>query len=237
MRVFKSGLAAILLVLVSLAAFAAYKLWPFGAEVPLLQTPEWKDKRIGELYSGRLQLRRESEGGGALFLKRVDLEPVYRYDPQTRSLSAVTEKEWLNASGPIATCMDQLAKPDPVRIRVDHGAHKLLIAEREVPTAARLAVSSLSSPSGHWLAVLSATGPIIPAFTLLGGERVLGRRYHEIKSLPGGASSNNSIQIPVVNTITTQQLCWSTDEKFVVYADGSFSSLAVVETKLGSRNQ
>lgn len=228
------GLAALLLVSLSFVTFMVFKLWPFGADVPLLRTPEWKDKRIGELYSGRLQLRRKTEAGGALLLKRVDVEPVYQYDPQTRTLSGVTDKEWLDASGPTAKCMDQHAKPDPVRIRVDNGTHKLLIAGREVPTAANLALGSLSSPSGNWLAVLSATGPTISSFN---GDQVLGRRYHEVKSLPDAVSSGHSIQIPVVDTITTLQLCWSADEKFVVYNGADFSSLVVVETNLDSRNQ
>lgn len=237
LRFVKPALAAVSLSLISFVAFMAFRIWPFGADVPLLQTPEWKDKHIGELYSGRLQLRRETQAGGALLLKRVDLEPVYRYDPPRKTLNAVTDKEWLNASGPIANCMDQLAKPGRVRIRVDHGTHKLLVAEREVSTAASLALSSLSSPSGNWVAVLSATGPTIPAFALLSGDRVLGRRYHEVKSVPDAVPAGKSIQIPVVDTITTLQLCWSADEKFVVYNDGSFSSVAVVETNLDSRNQ
>ena len=236
MRFFKLCSAAFLLVLLSFVTLVAFKLWSFGADVPLLQTPKWKDKRLGELYSGWLQLRRETKAGGALLLKRVDVDPVYRYDPQTRTLSAVTEKEWLNASGPIAKCMEQLAKPGPVQIRVDYGVHKLLIAEREVPTVASFALGSLSSPSGNWVAVLSATGPIIPSAGLFSGNQVLGHRYHEIKSVPAAMSGGDAIQIPVVDTVTTQQLCWSADEKFVTYNDGSFSSLVVVETNLDSHN-
>jgi hypothetical protein len=236
-RFVKMGLAAILLVSLSFVIFMVFKLWPFGADVPLFRTPEWKDKRIGELYSGRLQLRRKTEAGGALLLKRLDVEPVYQYDPQTGTFSAVTDKEWLNASGPTAKCMDELAKPNPVQIGVDNVTHKLIIAGREVPTAASLALGSQSSPSGKWLAVLSATGPAISLFSMMSGDRVLGRRYHEVKSLPDAVSSGHSIQIPVVDTITTLQLCWSADEKFVVYNDGSFSSLVVVETNLDSRNQ
>lgn len=236
-RFLKPGLTAVLLVLLSYGTFMAFKLWPFGADLPLLKTPEWEHKHIGELYTGRLQLRRETEAGGPLLLKRVDLEPVYRYDPQTRTLSAVTDKEWLNAGGPIARCLDQLAKPGGVRIRVDHGTHKLLVAEREVSTAASIALSSLTSPSGNWVAVLSATGPIIPPITLLNGDRILGRRYHEVKSLPDVVSARSSIQIPVVNTVSTLELCWSADEKFVVYNDVEFSSLVVVATNLNSRDQ
>lgn len=70
----KIGLAVVLLGPLSFVTFMMFKVWPFGADVPLLRTPEWKDKHIGELYSGRLQLRRETEAGGALLLKRVDLE-------------------------------------------------------------------------------------------------------------------------------------------------------------------
>ena len=68
-------------------------------------------------------------------------------------------------------------------------------------------------------------------------ERILGRRYHEVKSLPDAVSAGASIQIPVVNTITTLELCWSADEKFVVYNDVEFSSLVVVETNLNSPDQ
>jgi hypothetical protein len=60
---------------------------------------------------------------------------------------------------------------------------------------------------------------------------------HEVKSVPDAVSAGKSIQIPVVNTTTTLQRCWSADEKFVVYIDGSFSSLVVVETNLDSRNK
>ena len=236
LRFVKPALAAVLLILISFVTFMAFRIFPFGADVPLLRTPEWTDKHIGELHSGRLQLRRESEAG-ALLLKRTNVEPVYRYDPQKRTLNSVTDTEWANANGPIADCMEQLAGPGGVRIRVDQGTHKLLVAEREIPTAASVALSALRSPSGNWVAVLSATGPVMPPFTLLHGSRVLGARYHEVKSVPDAVSAGKAIQIPVVNTITTQQLCWSPDEKFVVYSDGSFSSLAVVETNLDSRNQ
>src|ERR1700752_5230869 len=125
LRLFKPGLVTVSLCLLSFGAFMAFKLWPFGADVPLLKTPEWKDKHIGELISGRLQLRRETEAGGALLLNRVDLETVYRYEPQTRALSAVTDKEWLNAGGPIAKCIEQQAKPDRIRIRIDSWNQKL----------------------------------------------------------------------------------------------------------------
>lgn len=237
LRFLRLGFVALLVLLLSLGAFMTFKLWPFGADVPLLKTPDWKDQHIGELHSGHLQLRRETEAGGSLLLKRIDLETVYRYDPNTRTLSAATNKEWSGARGPIAKCSDQQATPDPIQVRIEPSKRKMFVGEREVSTAASIPLSYLTSPSGKWMAVLSASGPVLPAMMLFGGDRVLGARQHEIISLPGTVSAGSSTQIPVPNTLTTMQLCWSADEKFVVYNDGSFSSLVVVETTLNPANK
>ena len=237
LRFLRLGLVALLVLLLSLGAFMTFKLWSFGADVPLLRTPDWENQHIGELDSGHLELRRETEAGGSLLLKRVDLETVYRYDPNTRSLSAVTEKEWSEARGVIAKCSDQQAAPDRIQIRIERRDRKMFVGQREVSTAASIPLGYLTSPSGKWIAVLSATGPVVPAVMLFSGDRVLGARHHEIRSLPDTVSAGSSIQIPVPNTLTTMQLCWSADEKFVVYNDGSFSSLVVVETALNPPNQ
>lgn len=237
LRVLKLGLVALLVLLLSLGAFMTFKLWPFGADVPLLRTPAWENQHIGELDSGHLELRRETEAGGSLLLKRVALQTVYRYDPNRRSLSAVTEKEWSGARGVIAKCSDQQAAPDRIQIRIERRNRKMFVGQREVSTAASIPLGYLTSPSGKWMAVLSATGPVVPAVMLFSGDRVLGARHHEIMSLPDTVSAGSSIQIPVPNTLTTMQLCWSADEKFVVYNDGSFSSLVVVETALNPPNQ
>lgn len=236
LRFLRLGLVALLVLLLSLGAFMTFKLWPFGADVPLLQTPDWENKHIGELNSGQLQLRRETEAGGSLLLKRIDLETVYGYDPNTRTLGAVSDKEWSGARGPIATCAEQLATPDPVRVRIVRSERRMFVGQREVSTAASIPLGYLTSPSGKWMAVLSANGPVVPAVMLFSGDRVLGARHHEIMSLPDTVSAGSSIQIPVPNTLTTMQPCWSADEKFVVYNDGSFSSLVVVETTLNPPN-
>jgi len=237
LRFLRLGLVALMVLLLSFGAFMTFRLWPFGAEVPLLKTPDWEDKHIGELNSGQLQLRRETEAGGSLLLKRIDLETVYRYDPNTRTLSTVTDKEWLNARGLITKCSEQQATPDRIRIRIERREHKMFVGEREVSTAGSIPLGYLSSPTGKWVAVLSATGPVVPAMMFFSGDRVLGARHHEIRSLPDMVSAGSSTQIPVPNTLTTMQICWSADEKFVVYHDGSFSSLVVVETTLNPPNQ
>lgn len=237
LRFVKFGLVAVVVLLLSLGAIMTFRLWPVGADVPLFKTPDWEGKHIGELNSGHLLVRRETEAGGALLLKRIDLETVYRYDPNTRAFSAVTEHEWLNSRGAIAACVDQRATPERVRIRIDRRNHKMFAGEREVSTAAKIPLSSLTSPTGKWVAVLSATGPVVPALMFFSGDRVLGARHHEIISLSNMVSTGGSTQIPVPNTLTTMQLCWSADEKFVIYHDGNFSSLVVVETPLNPSHQ
>src|ERR1051326_1533495 len=72
--------AAVLLIsLLSAGVFVWLKFYPTGADVPLLKTPDWELKDLNE-YRDTFLLRRETADGGALLLKRTDIETVYRYD-------------------------------------------------------------------------------------------------------------------------------------------------------------
>ena len=175
--------------------------------------------------------RRETVDGNALLLKRDDIETVYRYDVHTRSLSAVTNQEWVNASGPISKCSGLGSTPPAVGVRFDGPNFKVIIRDQPVATAGRIALDYLVSPTGNWVAILSATGPVIPTL-LYDRGRVLGQRYHEGAPVPGAASTGKPIRIPIISTTGVQLPCWSADENFVVYTDPNFSSLVVVETSL-----
>jgi hypothetical protein len=234
LRFISLGLVAVVVLLLSLGVFMVFKLWPTGGDVPLLRTPGWEGKHIDELKRGRLTLRRETFEGGALLLKRVDLEPVYRYDLQARSLDAVTDKEWLNAGGPISACSGLGSTPPPVPVRLDDSSNKLVIGDREVSTTGKVPLDYLVSPSGKWVAVLSADGPVI---SMLFSGRVLGQRYHQLVAVNDAVSTGSSIRIPVMNTLGTLLPCWSVDEKLVIYTDANFSSLVVVETASLHPNQ
>ena len=188
LHLFKLGAVAAVVVLLTIGVFMVLKLWPRRGDVPLLSTPDWKGKNIHEPNSGRLLLRRETLAGGALLLKRVDLETVYRYDPQARSLSSVTDKEWLSAGGPIGACSGAGSTPPMAPVRFDGPNYKLLIAGREASTAGKLALDYLISPTGKWVAVLSAPGPVLPQF-FWEGDHVLGQRYHQVLSVPDAVSA------------------------------------------------
>lgn len=136
---------------VSVFSFGVYlwlKIWPEYGDVPRLRTPEWEFRDVSD-GSPQLMLRRETTAGGALLLKRADLKTVYRYDPQTRSIKAVTDVEWENAGGQVAKCSDQ-RHPDPSVLRRDDHTHKLFSGNREIPTAGGFAMDELVSPSRKW---------------------------------------------------------------------------------------
>ena len=92
-------------------------------------------------------------------------------------------------------------------------------------------MDELSAPSGKWVAVHSAAGPVTQAI-VPGGHVIFGQRYHEIMSLPDLARVGKPVRIPSDASRSPLHPCWSADEKFVVYQDDGFWMLAVVETGL-----
>ncbi|HKU78194.1 MAG TPA: hypothetical protein VJR02_30065 [Pyrinomonadaceae bacterium] len=236
-------LAAVLVVVVSvlsLGIYLALKFWPRGADVPMLKTPAWALKDFDE-YHWEFMLRRETTAGGALLIKRTDLETVYRYDPQERSLNAVGDTEWQKAGGPIAKCFDyRTRKPArDVMVTQNDRDHQLLIGKpnalREVPTAGGYPLQNEVSPSGRWVAVLSGTGPAIPSLSPFSGEFILGQRYHEILSLPDTQQVSKPIRFPVRDIKAFFNACWSADEEFVVHTHWQYTDLVVIPTGVSSR--
>jgi|ERR1043166_638415 hypothetical protein len=235
--------AAVLLIsLLSAGVFVWLKFYPTGADVPLLKTPDWELKDLNE-YRDTFLLRRETADGGALLLKRTDIETVYRYDPKARTVKAVNGSVWENAGGQIRNCKDYMppavySRQQPV-VRayphIDVPTKRLLIDQREVKTAARYPIETQQSPSGRWLSVLSGAGPSIPPLLPLSGDWVLGQRYHEVLSLPDGSRVGSAIRFPVLDTKDFGSMCWSADEQFVVYTSWTFRALVVIETGVNSR--
>lgn len=224
----------------SLGIYLSFKVWPIGADVPMLQTPAWERKDLNT-YRDELMLRRETKDGGALLLKRSDLETVYRYDPQSQSLSTVADAEWQKAGGPIAKCFDykNIKVPRDVTVTHNETKHQLLIGKpgalREVPTAGGYPLKEEISTSGKWVAVLSAAGPAIPPLAPMSGYITLGQRYHEILSLPDARQVSKPIRFPVNDTKDFFHVCWSADDEFVVHVYWLYSYLVVVPTGVSSR--
>ena len=213
--------------LLSAGVYVWLKVWPNRGDVSLMRTPAWEFRdREGE----QLRLRRETEAGGALLLKRTDLKSVYRYDPRTRGLKEVTEAEWERARGAVGFCGGQTGA-GPL-LRRDDRLHKLFAGEREIPTAGAIPLDEVRSPSGKWVVVYSAAGPAIASILPFSKDLALGQRYQEIMSLPDVVPVGKPVRIPVDAYYTYLYPCWSADEKFVVYTDGVLRFLVVVETGL-----
>ena len=218
--------AVVVISLLSAGVYLWLKMWPEYGDVARLRTPAWEYKGSDGYSTPLLLLRRETQTGGALLLKRTGLETVYRYDPQKRSLQAVTEVKWQNAGGPIARCLDQGHV-----LRRDDREYKLFAGDREIPTAGGVAIDDRRSPSGKWVAVHSAAGPVKASIIPDGSKLIYGQRYHEILSLPDLARVGKPVRIPAEPSRSPMHPCWSADDKFVVYADDNFWMVAVVETE------
>ena len=242
LKILLTAVGVVVLLLLAACLYIALKLWPMGGDVPQQKTPAWAFKGNNE-YKRELMLRRETETGGALLIKRTDLEIVYRYDPQTRRIGPVSDSQWQNSTGPITNCFDYFTRnrvSDGPILTINEPAHKLLIGKpgawRELPTAGGYPLALRESPSGRWVAVLSGTGPAIPPLLpLLGGHWILGQRYHEIMSIADASPVGKAIKFPVDDTKDFFHMCWSADEEFVVHTYWLYTYLVVVPTGVSSR--
>ena len=225
------GAAVVVVFLLTIGVLFGMRLRLNRGDVPLLKTPEWEFQHLDD-FEGQLMLRRESEWGGALLLKRSDLETVYSYNPSTETVKAVPAAQWENARGPIARCRDQHLAGIHSGLRRDDREHKLFAGEREIPTAGGLVLNNRTSPSGRWAVVVSAAGPAVPSFFPF-GDLIYGQRYHEIISLPDGARVDRPIRIPVNDRNDFLEPCWTADEKTVVYTTYFLNLLVVVNTGVG----
>lgn len=189
-------------------------------DVPLFETPAWRS-------TGVILLRSEEEGKGALLLKHRERGAVYFYDPKTQNLSLVSTELWQKASGSIGNCELQVP-PSPSKMDIDKSG-KLRASDIEVATAGTTILDLRVSPSGNKVAVLSADGPkdgsILP---FLGSGGVAGQHYHQLLSLPGAVPIGKPVRLPLESKKVGITVCWSPDERYVVYSDILYSHLSIV---------
>jgi hypothetical protein len=192
--------------------------------VPAFETPAWG-------ADGALSMRHESAPGGALLLRHSAAGAVYRYAPAERTLAPASEEEW-RRGGPLVSCEEQLP-PRPSVLRIDPKSDRLLAADgREVRTAGRVVLAMRSSPSGKWVAVLSADGPKrVSAFPSIAGGGASGQHYHQLLSLPDAAPRGEPVRLNIGAADQVLTPCWSPGESFVAYTDLLFFKLSLVETK------
>lgn len=140
--------------------------------------------------------------------------PVYRYQPESKSLVLALQEDWDKATGDIVERgYDGYAKADLV---VDHAQYKLLLGRRPVPTAAPLAILSRLSNSGRFAAVLSAEGPSVGLVPFFSGGGAVGQHYHQILDVTSGRFIEGVVPIPLTSD-RILRACWSPKDRYIIY--------------------
>jgi hypothetical protein len=184
-------------------------------------TPEWR-------AAGTLLLRSDPQRADGLLLAHSARPVVYRYLPEQRDFTAVDRKEWDAAGAQVADCSAP-ADPDSRRLRIEPRSGQLLAGERPVKLAGAIAVRLARSPSGAWIAALSAKGPRKGAlFPSLAGAGASGSHYHEVLGAPDNVPAGPAVEIPLDSGQTVVLSCWSSDESYLVYHDYLFTQAVVV---------
>ena len=181
----------------------------------LLHTPAWSQP-------GGLWLR-ETQDGQALLLRNAQ-GIVYRYEPAGAPLTQVPAAQWDAAGGAIADCERQ---PPAVEISIDAHSGRARIGERPLVLDQPQVMTTVKSPSGRQALVVSSSGERGSVAPFLGQGRQA-PFFHQVASLPDGATSGPAQRLPFGGRTGGLTACWSADERFAVYTDLVMSSLAIV---------
>lgn len=187
-------------------------------------TPAWR-------APGELSLRRDPAGGG-LLLRHSASDRVYRVLGDSvgaaNGADAVDLAAWERAATSVARCAEQSA-PAKDRMWIEPHGQTLTAGGEPVDLAAPLALVLGLSPSGERVAVLTAAGParrsLLP---FLGGGGAEGPRFHQLLRTADAARLGEPVPVAVAATSGPIAVCWSADERFVVYHDANFTHLSIV---------
>lgn len=192
---------------------------PAGVDVPLYATPAWGTP-------GELALR--PAPGGGLLARRSPEGAVYAWGPEAGAPELADRSRWEAAETAITECRAQRLA-DPRVVRIDPRSRKLQAGEREVATAGAQVLVTQLSPSGRWLAVLSADlerrGSLLP-FAGQGGGR--GAHYYEVLDAEDFTVAQEPRRLPFDSADKVVSLCWSSDERAIVWSDYFLTEIAIL---------
>lgn len=192
-----------------------------AGDVPLLATPAWQT-------SGDLAVRSDGRRPAGLLLKLTTSDSVYHFSPVPARLIAVPAERWRDSASPEISCSLQ-ASPDPRKLRVDPRSRRLLAGATVVETAGATALAARVSPSGRWVAVLSAAGPPDPSpLPFLTGGGASGEHFHQVLRLADLRPIGPAVKLPIDTSHRVFTPCWSPDEGFVIYSNHFHEQVSVV---------
>ena len=162
-------------------------------------------------------VRSEGHDKDTLLLTHLRREIVYRYDQAIQELSLVPNERWEAASG--AVVVDCGLQPRSGALHIDPRSNRLLARERPVDVAGKVALAGSLSPSGRWVAVLSAAGPVVKSLMPFGGGGASGQHYHEVLRADDFLSTGPPVRLPFETERGYFRACWSAEEDYVVYTN------------------
>lgn len=195
------------------------------ADVALLETPELVPPER-ERYA-RLQLRSQKRGEGHLLLKNSARSEIYSYDPNAGTLSLVANNFWENATGEIG---DRCGGPPTSNpwLHIDD-SDRLVDRDEQIETAGETALRFKTSPSGKFIAVLSANGFKYPSIIpFMGKGGTFGQHYHQLLLAKDLSATGRRVPLPFVTARKLFSPCWSPDERFVVYTEVLYHRITIV---------
>lgn len=148
--------------------------------------------------------------------------PVYLFRPESNTWDAVPWETWDSAAGDVVECdYDDLSA---VQVFVNPEKYRLEILGRPIATVTRLAVGARLSRSGRFVAVLSAEERSVSWMPFFSGGGATGQHSHQILDATNRVYQQGVVRIPLV-TEGGLQSCWSPDDRYIVYYNGSEVSI------------
>lgn len=178
-------------------------------------TPAWSG--VMETYPGGLRTRVHGE---ALLIRRTGAA-IYRFDPRRASLAPASESDWAAGGAP----SDCEAQRYLAGYRLD-SKDGILRGKAGVVPIPGFVVQTLQSPGARYGAVLAAAGPARSLLPFFGGGGGRGPFRHYLVSVADGAVLGAGTALHLDSPAV--RMCWSADERFVLYTDLDFSSMTVV---------
>ncbi|HNQ22651.1 MAG TPA: hypothetical protein PKK06_06115 [Phycisphaerae bacterium] len=237
---FRDILATVLLSLGGLLLGASCRQRP--PDLQVYDTPDWEGAsrlllRSSAPDSTDLLLRtlteaerRSPDAAGSAPTDRV----IYRYEPGADRLEPVGAAAWTAATGAICDSATQGAI-DPLVF--DYRTHTLTFQGRALTTGGAKVLTARTSPSGRYVAVLSAKrlrrNGLAPVSFSGVGDTVGWQYYHELFRRSDGTRVGRVVTLPKAMYMGGAIACWSCDERHVVYASDGKLCIVPANVKKG----
>jgi hypothetical protein len=219
------------------------------ARAQAFATPEWK------FPSSRLLIR-HIENGDLLIRGMTGLEEIYyrdhvpvpstatdvnrvtyKYRSASKALEAIALSAW-EAEGVLCDCFDLWGIDHTLRpFSVQNG---LVYKEQAVPTAGHHQAGACDSPTGRYIAVLSANGAMRGTGTLFvvgSGKYATGPYYQEVFSKTDGSRASGPVELVLDGDVRPTRPCWSGDERYLVYQGSRPDRIWIVESGLSAAKE